>query len=221
MTGWNLLIRDVEVEGKPHRDVRVRDGSIVEIGVALRGRAAVLEGEGGALIPGLIDHHIHLMASAAAAASIDVGPHAARTATAFARVLRAAASSQPNRTWLRAVGYHEAVAGPITRDVLDAIVPERPLRVQHASGSLWTLNSAALRLVIGNEPPPACVEHDTAGRPTGRIWRGDAWLRPRVGAQIPDLGALSARMARAGVTGVCDASATTDAESARLLADAV
>ena len=221
MIGANLLLRDVEIGGLPHRDVRIRRGVIAEIDIDLRGHEEVVEGNGGALIPGLIDHHAHLLASAAATASVDVGPGAVASPSAFVRALRAADAAQPEAKCLRACGYHETVAGSLTRGVLDAIVPSRPLRVQHATGSLWVLNSAALRVVTGAEPLPDCVERDAAGEATGRVWRGDTWLRARIGAEPPDLRALSARLARAGVTGICDASATTDDATASLIAQAV
>src|SRR5690606_24284179 len=58
------------------------------------------------------------------------------------------------------------------------------------------------------------------GRPTGRIWRGDRWLREHLPQQPPDLAAIGQRLARAGVTGVTDASVTTDESAASLLGTA-
>ena len=46
--------------------------------------------------------------------------------------------------WIRAVGYHDSVAGALDRHRLDELSPPVPVRVQHRSGALWTLNSAAL-----------------------------------------------------------------------------
>lgn len=84
------------------------------------------------------------------------------------------------------------------------------------------LNSEALRQVLpDNCAYPVVVETDLAGRATGRIWRGDQWLRARIGALIPDFGTLGARLARYGVTGVTDASVTTGESEARILASAV
>ncbi|WP_416980867.1 hypothetical protein [Streptomyces sp. T028] len=56
------------------------------------------------------------------------------------------------------------------------------------------------------------IERDGRGRPTGRLWRADDWLRarwPRTGP--PDLRALGARLARWGVTQVTDATPDLDA----------
>jgi len=52
--------------------------------------------------------------------------------------------------WIRAVGYHDSVAGELDRDALDAlnaVDPATPLRIQHRSGVLWILNSAGLARV--------------------------------------------------------------------------
>ena len=53
------------------------------------------------------------------------------------------------------------------------------------------------------------------------FWRGDAWLKTRIGRTAPPLAPLGADLARMGVTGMTDASATTDADTADLLARAV
>ena len=62
-----LLIRAAEVEGV-RVDVRVAGGRVVALGAGLAGRPGevVIEAAGGALLPGLHDHHLHLLAWAAA-----------------------------------------------------------------------------------------------------------------------------------------------------------
>jgi predicted amidohydrolase YtcJ len=61
------------------------------------------------------------------------------------------------------------------------------------------------------------VERDARGRATGRVYRADAWLRERLGAGAPpDLAPVGARLARLGVTGVTDATATNGPEELAL-----
>jgi predicted amidohydrolase YtcJ len=86
------------------------------------------------------------------------------------------------------------------------------------SAALWLLNTRALEAV--GEPLPRGAERDTAGRPTGRFWREDRWLRERLGNQPPDLADLGRILAGFGVTAVTDATATTDQAGAELLASA-
>ncbi|MFF6804040.1 amidohydrolase family protein [Streptomyces sp. NPDC012616] len=182
-----MLIRDVEVEGHGRVDVRVEDGRVAAIGCRLAGDAQV-EGGGAALLPGLHDHHIHLMALAAEAASVRVGPAEVRGRDELAVSLRAGAQGE----WVRAVGYHESVAGELDRWTLDALVPDRPVRVQHRSGAMWFLNSAALR---------------TAGLESadGRLWREDGRLRALLPPVPLDLAGVGRRAAALGVTGFTNA----------------
>jgi predicted amidohydrolase YtcJ len=212
----DLLLRNVEVAGRAGLDVRLRGGRIAEIGERLAGAGESLDGRGGALLPGLIDHHIHLLATAAQSQSLRLEGLA--DAAGFARALGAALAGRPPGAWLRATGYHERIAGDLDRDVLDRLAPDHPVRVQHQTGSLWILNSAALAAVGADAA--AEVERDAAGRPTGRIWRGDAWLRERLGAEAPEFAPLGRRLCAYGITGLTDASATTNASAAERLAEA-
>ena len=214
----DILIRNVEVGGRAGLDVHLSGGRIAEIGARLPRRGEEMDGRGGALIAGLIDHHIHILATAAKAASVDL-EDAGRPAEREMR-LRKALAALPNGVWLRAVGYHEAGGDLLGREDLDRLAPDHPVRVQHRTGALWVLNSRALDLVAGPDAPEA-LERDAAGRFTGRLWRGDAWLQDRIGRTPPPLAPLGAELARQGVTGLMDASAGTDAETAGLLADAV
>jgi predicted amidohydrolase YtcJ len=92
--------------------------------------------------------------------------------------------------------------------------------VQHQTGSLWALNSLALAAVGAEGASADCIERDALGRATGRIWRGDAWLRERLADDAPPLAPVGRRLAAFGITAVTDASVTTDAAAAARLAAA-
>lgn len=196
------LLQQVEVDGVV---VDVRIGATVEqIGrLAPRPGEDVVDGAGGALLPGLHDHHLHLLAMAAADGSVDV--------SVGLDPLRGREGSG----WLRGVGWSEAG----DRRELDAVVPDRPVRVQHRSGALWVVNSAGLRVLDLDDSPG--IERDAQGEPTGRLWRMDAWLGARVDRELPDVAAVAERLLRFGVTGVTDATPILDEETCRLLRDAV
>lgn len=213
-----LLIRDVEVAGRPGLDVRLAGGRIVEIGAGLAGSEPDLDGRGGALIPGLIDHHIHLFALAAQAASVRLDE--AVSGEALAQALGDKSASLLPGEWLRGTGYHEHGGELLDRHGLDRIVPDRPARIQHRTGGLWVLNSAALDLVGRTDDAPF-VERDGRGKATGRIWRGDDWLRERLSQAPPSLATVSADLARRGVTGAADASVTNDQAQAAVFDRAV
>jgi predicted amidohydrolase YtcJ len=199
-----VLLRDVELGGE-RTDVRCAHGRItaIERGLVARAGERVIAGGGGALLPGLHDHHLHLLAMAAAARSVVLGPPDVDDGEGFARTLDRAAALAGGSAWVRGIGYHESVAGPLDRWMLDRVVPGTPVRVQDRSGALWTLNSAGLAaagLRDGSPAPgePDGVERLPDGTLTGRIWRADAWLSARLPQEAPDLASVGRGLLASG-----------------------
>ena len=204
-SGGGLLIANAEVDGVGTVDVRCRDGVVAELAPHLPPTAAEtrLDARGGALLPGLHDHHIHLLALAAASRSVPCGPPQVADKAALRDALRQA----PGNGWIRGVGYHESVAGLLDRRTLDQLQAERPVRIQHRSGKMWFLNGPALR----------ALGMDAAN---GQLFRGDAQLRRRLPAdpQLRDAVAeASALLASYGVTGVTDATPDNNPQALRFL----
>src|SRR5262249_40233719 len=121
--------------------------------------------------------------------------------------LSAVLAGAPGSGWVRGVGYHEGVAGDLDRSRLDHLIAHRPARVQHRSGALWVLNSAAVDWLGPGAPAD------------GRLWRQDGWLRERLARPAaPDLAPLGAHLAAMGITGVTDATPGDAAMLARATA---
>ncbi|MCW2936940.1 MAG: amidohydrolase [Actinomycetia bacterium] len=219
-----LLLRDAELGGSRRADVRVRDGIVARVAPSLERLPGeeVLDCGGAAVIPGLCDHHLHLHAMAAARSSVRCGPPDVRTAGELTETLRAAVPDENG--WIRGTGYFESVAGDLDAIALDAMRPDVPVRVQHRSGALWVLNSAALAAVGaagGTEPHPG-IERDADGRATGRLWRADDWLRDRLGSRtLPSLAAVGADLLGYGITAVTDATPDLDAAAITSISDAM
>jgi len=206
-----LLLTGCEIDGVPELDVRVRNGVVAEVAPHLPTDGDdVLAAAGGALLPGLHDHHLHLMAMAAALESILCGPPGVADLAALGSALRGASRAAPAGAWLRGVGYHESVTGALDADVLDALVADNPVRVQHRSGAMWVLNRAALRATG--------LEH---AAPSGRVFRADRALGERVPPIALDLAEVGRRLAAVGVTGVTDATPDLDSCALDLLTAAV
>lgn len=223
------MVADVVVTGadlgEPRLSrIRIRGDDIVAVGSDLHvgGGDEILDAGGGAVIPGLHDQHVHLYAAAAARRSLRLGPPDVMDRSAFAAELARADHALAAGEWIRAVGYHESVAGPLDRNVLDRLVPHRPVRVQDRSGSVWVLNSAGLD-AIGTLPThPAGgagqgVERDATGRPTGRLTRMDGWLAQELAPSSLSLAAVGADAARAGVVGFTDATPLSNSGQLDLL----
>ena len=206
-----MLILGADVWGHGLADVRLHGGTIAAIGqLSPREGEPVLMANGGALLPGLHDHHIHLPALAARRLSVSCGPPRVNSRAELAVALACA----PGTGWIRGIDYHESVLGglPDAR-TLDALVSDRPLRMQHRSGRMWLLNRAALERLLDRAAPPAGLEREH-GRFTGRLFDEDRWLQDTLGSRPPDLGEASAALARCGVTGLTDMSPRNAAEIA-------
>jgi predicted amidohydrolase YtcJ len=206
-----VLIRNVRRGAGACGNVLVRDGRI-DAAASLAGAMAI-DGKGGLLLPGLADHHIHLLAEAARENSLDVS-NCAGPAALTAR-LRQAAQHGP----VRAVGLDDGGGPLIDRWWIDAICPHVSIRVQYRTGALWVLNSLALE-ADGPEQslPSPPYERGADGKLTGRVWRGGAPGPAPNRQTAPSLAALGARLARWGVTAVTDASVTTDQAQVDFLA---
>ncbi|WP_410876021.1 amidohydrolase family protein [Nocardia sp. A7] len=218
-----MLIRRAQVFDADFTDVRVTGDRITECGNGLRPLPGEddIDARGGWLIPGLHDHHIHLRALAATFGSTRLGPPDIRTATEFIAELRDRDRSLPPNSWIRGVHYHESVAGVLDRTALDRIVSTRPVRIQHRSGALWMLNSAACAVVDLDGCTEPGVERDAAGRPTGRLWRMDSWLGAQISSPPVDLTAVGIAAARRGITGFTDATPGLRIPDVQGYADAV
>lgn len=167
----------------------------------------ILDAAFGTVLPGLHDHHLHLRSAAAAFESVTVGPPQVRSRDEFIAAL--AAAQVDGSGWIRAIGYHDSVAGPLDRELLDLLAPPVPVRVQHRSGALWTFNSAGL------------AELGLPGPPDGRLHRADASAAPGPARSMSSMRGLSDTLAHWGVTGVTDATPDYTTSDVEILSAAV
>src|SRR5690606_30954727 len=106
-----LLIKRAELdayrENSRIADVRCHDGLIIEIGNDLlpKNNEKIIDAKGSALLPGLHDHHMHLLALAATQASINCGPDHVSNREDLQQVLQNA----EGHGWIRAIHYHESI----------------------------------------------------------------------------------------------------------------
>jgi predicted amidohydrolase YtcJ len=223
--GRTVVVRRAEVDGA-QLDVVWRDGAVSAVagsGCASVPGAIEIDAGGGALVPGLHDHHIHLLALAAARASVRVGPPEVVDVRGLSAVL-AAAGTTARSGWVRAVGYHESVAGDLDAATLDRLVPagrDVAIRVQHRSGQLWVLNARAIAVTGLDRLDRPGIERDAAGAVTGRVFGLDDLLREMVPTETPDLAALGRELASYGVTGVTDLTPTESSSEVEVLAHGV
>ncbi len=203
-----MLIANAEIYAVGVADLRIENGRVAAIGqLARRPGEEALDQGGAAVLPGLNDHHIHMMAYAAALDSVACGPPRVNSRE---ELMEALANAAPNsHGWIRGIGYHECVAGDIDRFQLDAACPDVPVRVQHRSGRLWVVNSAGLDRLARD-----CAGEVLPEGERGRIFDQDDALRGLWGGATPQIAAASRRLASFGVTGVTDLTPGNDTTDA-------
>jgi predicted amidohydrolase YtcJ len=196
-----MLIRNAAVWQVGRADIRIRGAHVAELGSLMpHDGEHIIDAGGGLLLPGLHDHHIHVAALAAKAMSVACGPPDVVDTAALRRVL-----DRPGEGWLRGIGYHESVAGMLDAAMLDDMAGQRPVRIQHRSGRLWFLNTAAIDALAQRAALPPGFD-----RATGRLFDEDSWLRATLAGTPPSFGDVSGALAARGVTGITDMSPAND-----------
>ncbi len=202
-----MLIINADVLGSC---VNVRLSEMIqEVSAALTARPGefVLDAKGGALLPGLHDHHMHFLASAAHEESINCDEEEFKDVESFRNYVEL----QKGDGWIRAVNFNETVFGFLDAQALDKLVDSRPIRMQHSSGKFWVLNSLGVEaLKLGDFTHFDGVESDSRGNPTGRLFRMDNWLKNQAKFALPDIGSYSRKLSSHGITSFTDTSATNN-----------
>jgi predicted amidohydrolase YtcJ len=206
----STLIKNIELFGTQEiLDIYLNAGKIEAIQKNLNYPAdTTFNAEGGLAIPGLNDHHIHLLSTAAAADSLICDPQI-MTRQAFIDDLRKH-NQQTGTVWLRGIQYHPNLAGEIDRHYLDQYCPNQPVRIQHRGGRLWILNTAALNLLALNTFNAKKGVEIIDGELSGRLYELDQWLAEQLNNVMPDLKSISHKLASYGITGLTDTSPRND-----------
>jgi predicted amidohydrolase YtcJ len=158
--------------------VAVRAGRVAAVGpevevAALRGPATrVLRLDGGLVLPGFTDAHVHTATSGLELARCDLhGVEPEGYAAAVARY----AADHPGLPWVVGGGWETAAfgtAGPRAA-ALDAVVGDRPVLLDSADGHSAWVNRRALELAgitrATPDPPRGRIQRDAAGEPTGAL----------------------------------------------------
>ena len=172
----------------------------------------VIDARGSFIFPGFIDAHCH-PDGVDELTGVNVNlPSIAEIQAA----LKKRAAETPAEFWVTGVMYDDTKLSdgrPITRRDLDQAVPDHPVMVQHRGGHTLVANSKAFELagITAASPDPANGRiYRENGELTGKVAESAQEIFYRVGKRpeiTPDLrrravAALSAAMAKAGITSV-------------------
>ncbi len=194
----------VEIDGK----------RISAVGEGPPPRGDVFDLGGRTLIPGLQDAHVHPPIGGLAMIRCelhDVDP------SDYARVIGEYAESHPDASWIIGGGWPMNVfeGGIARREVLDLVVPDRPVLLHSSEGHAAWVNSVALAAagIDAATPDPRYgrIERDADGRPNGTLQEGAVDLVERfappdtVDEVMEGIAAAQQHLLSLGITGWQDA----------------
>ncbi|MEU1421315.1 amidohydrolase [Kitasatospora sp. NPDC005751] len=144
----------------------------------------VVDLEGRLLIPGFQDSHIHAVFGGTELAECDLTGTVG--ADEYLRRVAAFAAAHPDRTWITGGGWSmESFAGGLpTRQLLDSVVPDRPVYLVNRDHHGAWANTRALELagLTRDTPDPADgrIEREPDGTPSGMLQEGATGLVARL-----------------------------------------
>ncbi|WP_405593708.1 amidohydrolase [Streptomyces sp. NBC_01092] len=147
-------------------------------------RTEVVDLAGRLLLPGFQDAHVHPVPAGLELTQCDLT--ATRTADETLAVVRAYADAHPEREWITGGGWSmEAFEGGTpTKELLDAVVPDRPVYLPNRDHHGAWVNSRALALagITRDTPDPADgrIDRDPSGEPSGSLQEGAMQLVGRL-----------------------------------------
>lgn len=166
----------------------VRDGRIAALGSraqALVGaRTEVVDLHGRALLPGFQDAHIHAVFGGLEMGQCDLT--GATDLAEYRRRIGEYAAAHPDLEWITGGGWSmESFPGGVpTADLLDDLVPDRPVFLTNRDHHGAWVNGAALRraAITADTPDPAdgLINRDADGTPVGGLQEGAMALVARL-----------------------------------------
>ena len=167
----------------------VRDGQILAVGEdddlqALVGtRTQVVDLHGGLLFPGFQDAHVHPVMAGVAMLQCEL--HGTRSAQECLDRIAAYAAANPALEWIVGSGWSMEFfpGGTPTRQMLDAVVPDRPAILTNRDGHGAWANTVALQRagLDASTPDPrdGRIEREADGTPSGSLHEGAVKLVSR------------------------------------------
>ena len=146
-------------------------GSAVDIELLVGDDTEVIAADGGMLVPGFIDTHVHFLDGGSALASVQLRD-AASPDEFVSRIAQFAESAEPDE-WITGGAWdHTNWGGELPRrDWIDAMTPDNPVWVNRLDGHMGVANSLALSLAGVDADTPDVdggeIVRDADGRPTG------------------------------------------------------
>jgi predicted amidohydrolase YtcJ len=179
----DLVLTGAAIYGRAPADaVAIHDGRIAAVGTAdeiadlIGSRTEIIRLDGGMVVPGFQDSHIHPDGG-----GIDMRRCALYDLPgrdAYVEAVRSYAASHPDVPWILGGGWSldHFPGGLAHRSLLDAVVPDRPAFLENRDGHGAWVNSKALEVagITRDTPDPVDgrIERDEDGAPFGVLHEG-------------------------------------------------
>jgi len=174
--------------------VAVKDGKIVfvgtdaDLGDRIGAATQVVDLKGRMLMPGMQDAHIHPISGGIEASACDL--NGKRSAEEYLAAIKAYADAHPEEPWILGGGWLMSAFGPgamPAKELLDAVVSDRPVYLTSTDGHTTWVNSKALEVagITRETPDPADgrIDRDPkTGEAIGSLQEGAGDL---VGRHVP------------------------------------
>jgi len=193
----NGAVYTVDAARSRAQAVAVKDGRIAAVGSDgavrehLGPRTEVFDLAGRMLVPGFQDAHVHPVSGGVDRLQCDL--HDFHSREDYVLRVKTYAHDHPDREWILGGGWSMDVfpGGTPTKDLLDAVVPDRVAFLPNRDGHTAWVNSRALEAagITASTPDPADgrIERDASGEPSGTLHEGAADLVGRIAPQpTPD-----------------------------------
>jgi predicted amidohydrolase YtcJ len=186
----NGAVYTVDAARSRAQAVAVKGGRIVAvgsddaIGEHLGPRTEVFDLDGRMLIPGFQDAHVHPVSGGVGRLQCDL--HDLHSTEDYLLRVKTYAQEHPDREWILGGGWSMDVfpRGTPTKDLLDAVVPDRIVLLPNRDGHSTWVNGRALELAgITREtldPVDGRIERNADGEPAGTLHEGAADLVARL-----------------------------------------
>ena len=204
--------------------IAIDDGRLVYVGNDAGAKAyigpqtQVVDLEGRMVLPGMQDVHVHPISGGIEANGCDL--NAATNVEEYVATIKKYADEHPDEPWIKGGGWAMSAFGPgalARKELIDAVVPDRPVILWSRDGHTVWANSKALEAAgitkDTPDPPDGRIDRDPkTGEPVGSLQEGAGGL---VAEKAPpdtdatrDAGLRYAveMLNRYGITGVQDAS---------------
>ncbi|MCX6673485.1 MAG: amidohydrolase [Methanothrix sp.] len=136
-------------------------------------KTRIVDLEGKMVLPGFIEAHVHPSTTAFLLAGVNL--FNVMTSDDCLKLIKNYTLENPNASVIRGFGWNYAAFGPNgpTKELLDSIVPDKPVMLFAMDGHSAWVNSKALEIAgVDNKTPNplgGIIEHDSNGNPSGTL----------------------------------------------------